>query len=325
MVKPMVTVIIPSYNHARYLPARIESILSQTYTNYELIIIDDCSPDDSDEVIRRYAELPNITYIRNAVNSGTPFAAWEKGAFQAQGKYVWICESDDFAEKDFLSRGVAVLEADEQNVLFYCNSNVVDESGNVIGSTADYFSEVWKNDRWKEPFVADGSEEAREFQLMGQTVPNMSSALIRQGAFQQAYSKYLLRFKLTGDWLFIGYVMLHGRVVFTPEHLNNFRKHEVTSRVRVKSARSQAEFVLTKFALYQVLCSDGQNLLEVLSNDAIRFLYEDASAWQVLREMLRISFRKTCSLAVKMGVGLMTHREYLKHFLARRKIARGAD
>ena len=317
--EPMVTVLIPSYNHARFLPERIESILSQTYTNFELIVIDDHSSDQSDKIIRRYTPLPFVTYIRNESNSGTPFAAWEKGSRMAKGKYIWLCESDDFAERDFLRQGVEALEENSNCVLFYCNSHVVDVDSHVVGNSSEYFDEIWRDTRWKQPFIASGLQELESYQIRGQTVPNMSSALIRRDAFVQAYTKQMKKYKLTGDWLFVGLVMQYGDVMFDPQSLNNFRKHQNTSRVRVKSDRSQAEYILTKYYLHRVLKRKDRELLPLLSSDATRHIYEDAGGLDVVKLMLRISVPQTISLAAKLVGQIMLHPEYLKKYVSSKK------
>lgn len=316
---PMVSVLIPSYNHARFLAKRIESILSQTYTDFELIVIDDHSPDESDEIIRRYTDLPFVTYIRNEINSGTPFAAWEKGSRMAKGKYIWLCESDDFAERDFLRIGVEALEGNQNCVLFYCNSHVVDADSRVIGNSSEYFDGIWRDTRWKQPFVANGLQELRDYQIRGQTVPNMSSSLIRRDAFIQAYTKYLKKYKLTGDWLFIGLVMQYGDVVFDPRSLSNFRKHENTARVRVKSDRSQAEYILTKYYLHCVLRRKNRELLSLLNADVTRHIYEDAGGLDVIKYMLRISTLQTFSLAAKLALQILPHPGYLKKYISRKR------
>ena len=77
MNKPYISVIIPNYNHARYLDARLESVLNQTFRDYEVIILDDKSNDNSLEVIDRYKNNPLITQIViNEENSGSPFNQW---------------------------------------------------------------------------------------------------------------------------------------------------------------------------------------------------------------------------------------------------------
>jgi len=303
---PKVTVLVPSYNHGGYLKQRIDSILGQTYRNLELVVIDDRSQDDSDEVITGLLKSREFRYLRNDRNSGTPFAAWGRIAEIAEGDYIWICESDDFAEPTVLETAVRALQADQSAVLYYCNSWVVNESGHRIGDTSEYFSETWRDARWERGFSADGRSELVNYQQRGQVVPNMSSALIDADAFRKSYSPLLKRFKLTGDWLFIGWVMRHGSVIFDPEKLSNFRKHEVTSRVRVQSARSQAEFVLTKFLLFKCSGRPGRELSAVLATDAVRFAYEPARWYEVIAAMFGVSWTQTirCGFALAGSVAL---------------------
>src|SRR5262249_50761135 len=106
---PRVTCIIPNYNHARFLPQRIDSVLAQTYENLEILILDDCSTDDSRAVIEDYARAhpSRIRYDFNTKNSGGVFHQWRKGITAAGGELIWICESDDFCEPGFLERCIA--------------------------------------------------------------------------------------------------------------------------------------------------------------------------------------------------------------------------
>jgi len=89
---PNVTVIVPNYNHARFLRQRLDSILTQTYQDFELILLDDCSTDDSRTILKEYAADPRVRLELNEANSGSPFKQWNKGVQLAQGKYVWIAE-----------------------------------------------------------------------------------------------------------------------------------------------------------------------------------------------------------------------------------------
>ena len=124
---PKVSVVVPNYNHARFLPKRIESILRQTYQDFELILLDDCSTDDSRTILSQYASDPRVRLEFNQVNSGSTFKQWNKGVRLAQGKYVWIAESDDYAEPRLLERLVAILEADATVAYAYCRSWRVSE------------------------------------------------------------------------------------------------------------------------------------------------------------------------------------------------------
>lgn len=79
-----ITVIIPNYNHAKFLPRRIESVLEQSFENIEILLLNDCSPDDSREIIEQYANLGNlIRVILNEQNSGSTFKQWWGGLARA--------------------------------------------------------------------------------------------------------------------------------------------------------------------------------------------------------------------------------------------------
>ena len=100
---PKVSVIIPNYNHALFLEQRLESVLNQTYQDFEVIFLDDASTDSSRAVFTKYANHPKISHIIfNETNSGYPFKQWNKGVNLAMGEYIWIAESDDYAELNFL-------------------------------------------------------------------------------------------------------------------------------------------------------------------------------------------------------------------------------
>src|SRR6516225_7688773 len=101
---PSVSVIVPNYNHARYLRRRVDSIVDQTYQDFELILLDDCSTDGSREVLQSYADDPRVRIEFNDENTGTPFKQWNRGVRMARGRYIWIAESDDYAGPRFLER-----------------------------------------------------------------------------------------------------------------------------------------------------------------------------------------------------------------------------
>ena len=103
MRNPLVSIIIPNYNHAQFLERRIESVLNQTYKNFEIILLDDYSNDNSVDIIRRYQQNPYVSHISlNTQNSGSPFLQWQKGVRMSSGELVWIAESDDFCENSLL-------------------------------------------------------------------------------------------------------------------------------------------------------------------------------------------------------------------------------
>lgn len=315
---PIVTVLVPSYNHAAFIRERIASIINQTYEDYELIVIDDKSPDGSDEIISEMQNKFGFQYIHRDKNSGTPFSAWEDICKLASGKYIWVCESDDVAHCDFLKVAVSALEKEPEAVMFYCNSDYIDAKGQVTGSTYDYFHGIWKKERWDNSFTAEGVEELRRYQLFGQTVPNMSSALFATASFKKAYKPSLKKLKLTGDWLFVGQVIIQGRVLFDKNTLSQFRHHEETARVRVKSAMSQAEFIITKSKLFKLTGFPTKSFASVMGVDVIRHLYDPAKGIDVIKAMLKISPLETTKFAFNFGWSVIRNPDLIKKYKARK-------
>jgi glycosyltransferase involved in cell wall biosynthesis len=317
---PKVTALVPSFNHGDYIEQRIESIINQSYPNIELIVIDDLSTDNSHTIITQLQQKYGFSYIRNEKNTGTPFAAWEAVLSFATGDYIWICESDDFAEIDFVETAIDALVANKNAVLFYCNSWVVNSNGERVDHTETYFRDTWREQRWEVDFVANGHEELAHFQLRGQTVPNMSSALISSSAFRNAYTPFLKKLKLTGDWLFIGEVLNFGDAIFSKQTLSNFRRHEQTARVRVKSALSQAEFILTKYLLFKNAKRPIREFANLMKTDAVRFLHETATYREVLNALLKISWSTTLQATLLLTLSVSMNRKYITNFFERYKL-----
>src|SRR5688572_28088308 len=122
----MVSLIIPNFNHAEFLEKRIETVLSQKFEDFDVILLDDCSSDNSKSVIARYTSHPLITQVvLNKANSGSPFKQWKKGIALANGTLVWIAESDDYADETFLQKLIDAASKHPTVGLVYCDSRVV--------------------------------------------------------------------------------------------------------------------------------------------------------------------------------------------------------
>ena len=132
----MVSVIIPNYCHAQYLRERIDSVLSQTYKDFEVIILDDCSTDNSREVIESYRGREHVAHIiYNEQNSGSPFKQWQKGVELAKGEYIWIAESDDVAYDTLMEECVKALDANKEASLAFVDCEFIDGESKHTGFT----------------------------------------------------------------------------------------------------------------------------------------------------------------------------------------------
>ena len=233
MDAPLVSVIVPNYNYARYLEERLESILTQRFQDFELILLDDCSTDESRSILERYATHPKVShYIPNEQNSGSPFAQWERGLELARGRYVWIAESDDSCTPELLDRLVTALEARPDAVLAYCGSLQVDEHGERL--PRDY-------DRWQEDqqlYTYSPSYYLRHRLSRENSIYNASMVVFRREAWLRLEDKAYLGMRSCGDWLFWIKVVEQGAVLELRSKLNRFRQH--TQRVTVRSDQSGA-------------------------------------------------------------------------------------
>ncbi|MEW6517696.1 MAG: glycosyltransferase family A protein [candidate division FCPU426 bacterium] len=228
---PVVSVVVPSYNHARYLGRRLDSILEQTLQDFELIILDDASTDESPLVIKKYLPHPKIRFVQNQTNSGSVFKQWAKGFALSQGRYIWMAESDDWADPRLLETLVALLEKHPRAGLAYCQSAIVNQDGAVIGNAVGW-TEDFAPGRWQRDFVNSGMDEIRNYLTNRNTIPNASAVLIRKSALE-ALGPLNTDFQLCGDWMLWVRLLEKNDVAFCSQSLNYWRIN--TSNARLKT------------------------------------------------------------------------------------------
>lgn len=224
----LVSAIVPSYNHARYLRERLESVLGQGHRALEAILLDDASNDGSAEILREYAAHPRVAHVEiAATNSGSPFRQWQAGLARARGELVWIAESDDTADPGLLEALVPAFD-DPTVVLAYCDSRVVDEHGTVLSGHNDW-PDALDPVRWRADHVADGAEELRRFLRYRNVVSSASAAVFRRSVVTASFD-FPLRFRSAGDWYFWAQVASGGRVAYRARALSSWRVHPETTR-----------------------------------------------------------------------------------------------
>ena len=128
---PKVSIILPNYNHGKFLAQRLKSIFSQTFQDFELIFLDDASTDNSLEVFQNFAGDARIRSVINKTNSQSPFKQWNRGFELARGEFIWIAESDDYSDYRFLQVMIDMLERNPSAALAYCQSFMADETGKL--------------------------------------------------------------------------------------------------------------------------------------------------------------------------------------------------
>ncbi len=249
---PTVSVIIPNFNHARFLQQRIDSVLNQSFQDFELILLDDCSTDDSRSILSKHANDPKVKIEFNEINSGSTFKQWNKGVGLASGKYVWLAESDDYADERLLSRLVAVLESDSAIAFAYSQSWRVINDDKLDGF-ADFYLNYLAPGRWRADFLVDGRTECQNYFVCANTVPNASAVVFRRSVYESVGgADETLR--LCGDWKLWMALALEGKVAYLGEPLNYFRWHDksVRSMTNKRALDVAEEIQVTRWILDRV-------------------------------------------------------------------------
>lgn len=236
MKEIIVSVILPNYNHSVYLKKRIDSILGQTYEHFELILLDDCSSDNSREVLSLYKDNSHVSHVVfNEENSGSPFKQWDKGVRLAQGKYIWIAESDDYAHPDFLAKTVAVLDDNSDVVVVYSGSQMIDTNEKELALD-------W--DKFKTDTPLQTKYDSRFFlsrkMLWNTSIYNASMAVFRKDCYDKV-DKGFREFRYCGDWYFWNEICMQGNVVSINCKLNYFRQHD--NKVSPKAEKEGLYFI----------------------------------------------------------------------------------
>ncbi len=222
-----VSVIVPNYNYAHYLPERLVSIINQTVTPREIIFLDDASSDNSIEVARHILEQSSIpfTIIRNETNAGT-YQQWLRGIAEANGEFIWIAEADDICEPDTLATLAAAMQ-DGRVVIAYCQSKRIDENGIVTAPDNLHHTNELDPERWRKNYRELGVREVVDYLVYRNTMPNASACLLRRSAIGDI-EKELSRARFCGDRLLYAHLLRHGDVSYIARPLNSFRRHSGT-------------------------------------------------------------------------------------------------
>lgn len=278
MQTPLVSVIIPNYNHARYLPERMESVLGQTYQDFEVIILDDCSTDNSREIIEQYRYNPHISQIiYNEENGGRVFKQWKKGLSLAKGDLLWIAESDDKCEQKFLERLVNCFTERPHLSLAFCRSLLFDDAG-----------KIWTMDtEGLEEGIYTSYDFISRYMSRGCPMLNASACLFSREAFRKIDDRYT-EFHCSGDRMFWTLISEQGEVAVVSERLNHYRKHgENTTAHGFKNGINQREFKTILDYIFNKGYIDNKTYKDIRRHYLKKFVFELLEDKQLKKELYR--------------------------------------
>jgi glycosyltransferase involved in cell wall biosynthesis len=226
--QPRVSVIIPNYQHARYLEERIQSVLAQSFRDFEIILLDDASTDGSTAVLERYRDHPQVSHlIVNATNTGKPFVQWRRGLELARGPLIWIAESDDVTRPEFLAAMVQAFDRDPTLGVASAMLEFIDEQGQYLGPVHEDLQGTY-----------DGIDVLIR-ELGHRNCIRNASAAVFDRALGLANIDQVVQRRYSGDWHFWALLAMQSgrRMHFHPEILCRYRLHGTSVHGKIRHSR----------------------------------------------------------------------------------------
>ena len=257
-----VSVVVPNFNYARYLPGRIASITAQTQPVREVVVLDDASTDDSVAAVQRAAAATGrlVRWVGSDRNSGSVFRQWQRAVDLAGGRWIWIAEADDMAEPGFLAALSAAVSGVPDAVMAFTDSRAVDGAGVPLWPDHKaYYAQAGA------PLLArDGvfaaADVLRSCLSQRNLILNASAVLWRRDALRQALERCgaeLDRFTMAGDWrVYAEILRAGGSVAYVAQPLNVHRRHGASVTHRLTPRRHLAEVTRMQSHMRDVLGSD---------------------------------------------------------------------
>ena len=278
MNNPLVSVLIPAYNHENYVQKSIQSVIDQKYKNIELIVLDDGSNDSTFQKIQEMREVCEKRFVnvifRSKVNEGT-CATFNKLIELSSGEYVYIIASDDLAKPDAIQVEVEFLENNKDYALCTGNDEFIDSEGKVC---------YWKND---EQEITYNSDEAKFKTLFEAIKPNKEEDF---GKYSFLYIKnhvpngYLIRksiFEKTGlftkeapleDWYLMLQISKYSKMKYIDKVLFSYRWHSsntVKNRKKMLDYAEKTQLFEEKIINQTDRSSVFPEVFETLKNGAV--------------------------------------------------------
>lgn len=252
----LVSVIIPNYNHEKYLSQRLDSVFNQTYSNFEVILLDDYSPDSSRAILLEYAQNEKVSHcIFNESNSGNTFKQWAKGISLAKGDLIWIAETDDYCDTTFLEKLVKQFQSDPQIVLAYSQSSRVSEFGEITGNWIDHTNDLDSN-LFQHNFTMDANKFIEQFLIYKNVIPNASAVVFKKEAVNiNKHFDTAPEFRYCGDWMFYLKLIANKKIAFVSESLNNFRYHSGSVIAKAVQTEKRIQIIDIDYKMRKVLMS----------------------------------------------------------------------
>lgn len=288
-ISPKVSILIPTYNYGHHIEEAIDSALNQTYTDFEIIIVDDASTDNTDEVVQKYLSDKRITYYKNPVNLGL-VGNFNKCLTYAKGTYLKFLLADDKLEPTLLEKFVPVMEQ-------YPNVSLVTSNREVFGSESKKRILPFTGLQEGKKVIFESLREGNG-NWIGEptTVMFRRSDLPRVGYFDPAY------FCLV-DWEMWLRLLTVGDCYIIPETLSYFRVHPGQASQKI---RKDYKFTFEDYFFYKEIEKNNRYQLDLSGLGITRILKKRATfcakaMYKVLPRLFRKKERSILTKAFKIA------------------------
>ena len=287
--EPLVSVVMPTYNRVKLLPRSIDSILNQTYKNFEFIIVDDASTDGSKALLESYAKKdPRIKIIYNEQNKGISYSR-NRGTDAAKGKYIAIMDSDDYSFPERIKKHVDYLEKNKD----------------VIALTALYFEE-WEEtgkttgpNNWVPPHRFDFIFHLKNY------FTNIS--VFRRDFVKKHNIRYNENMMSSEDYDFWSQIFMNGgKLRMLNEPLISLRRHQTNSQEYYDQIKSNSKITSNKLLRHfgisepEKLKTDCERMLHIVKVNNVNHKLDEYTT--------NLFFNRTC-----IGIGTPKNGLYIKH------------
>jgi len=210
---PKISVCIPTYNYAHYIPFAVESVLNQQFTDFELIIVDDCSKDNTEEVVSRFLYDKRVLFEKNERNLGL-VCNWNKCLSKSRGEYIKFVLADDMlASDEALGRMACILDSDPSISLVASARYFIDSESRIIEIKS----------RFPAGFIADGPEVIKRcLNLLANPIGEPTAVMFRKADCARGFDE---RYQHLVDMEMWFHLLEKGRFAFIAEPLASFRIH----------------------------------------------------------------------------------------------------
>ncbi|WP_052158154.1 glycosyltransferase family 2 protein [Lacinutrix jangbogonensis] len=280
-MNPKVSIIVPNYNHSKFLSQRLDSVFNQTYQNFEVILLDDASTDNSVELLNHYAKHDKVSHlVVNTENSGSPFKQWEKGIKLAKGDYVWIAESDDYCDLNFLNTIIVNIEVDIG--VYYVQTTDVNNESEIRNNRLSY-TKNFKSNIWKSSFRIEGKQFISFYLSVKNVIPNASAVVFKKDLISNnTFDDVLVNMNMCGDWLAWIKISEYTNIKFINENLNFFRQHNTSTRNHNSSHKIKNRLIEEKYIRDYLFDKHQINNIE-LNRSMYQRWFEIHTKWSFLK------------------------------------------